>query len=177
MIGLIAAPLSSADSSLTSLTTSVSIDLWGIKTGEIGINHRKKNHIVMAFVLWLCIVLFHYVVKNESVIAQLLLFAGYTYGPLLGLFLLGIFFKFMYGKKIKMSNPLSDGIVTYADGTEATIEQMAADVTEFLAWSAEPEMEVRKRTGIAAVTFLLIMIILSYLAKQQIWANVKKKQA
>ena len=93
IFGLIAAAFSSADSSLTSLTTSVSIDLWGIKTGEKGIKQRKKNHIVMAFVLWLCIVLFHYVVKNESVIAQLLLFAGYTYGPLLGLFLLGIFSK------------------------------------------------------------------------------------
>lgn len=47
----------------------------------------------MAVILWLCIVLFYYIVRDESVIAQLLLFAGYTYGPLLGLFLLGIFSK------------------------------------------------------------------------------------
>ena len=85
--------------------------------------------------------------------------------------------KYYSGNLIAMPQPLYGDDVTYADGTEATIEQMAADVTEFLAWSAEPEMEVRKRTGIAAVTFLLIMSILSYLAKQQIWANVKKKQA
>jgi hypothetical protein len=45
----------------------------------------------MVIVLWLCIVLFYYFIRDESVIAQLLLFAGYTYGPLLGLFLLGIF--------------------------------------------------------------------------------------
>jgi len=85
--------------------------------------------------------------------------------------------KYYSGNLIAMPQPLYGDDVTYADGTEATIEQMAADVTEFLAWSAEPEMEVRKRTGIAAVTFLLIMSVLSYLAKQQIWANVKKKQA
>ena len=54
---------------------------------------------------------------------------------------------------------------------------MAADVTEFLTWAAEPEMEARKRTGIAAISFLLIMAVLSYIAKLQIWANVKKKQA
>ena len=85
--------------------------------------------------------------------------------------------KYYGGNLIAMPQPLYGDDVTFADGTEATIEQMAADVTEFLAWSAEPEMEVRKRTGIAAVTFLLIMSILSYLAKQQIWGNVKRKQA
>ena len=46
-----------------------------------------------------------------------------------------------------------------------------------LTWAAEPEMEARKRTGIAAISFLLIMAVLSYIAKLQIWANVKKKQA
>ena len=76
-----------------------------------------------------------------------------------------------------MPQPLYGDDVTYADGTNATIEQMSADVTEFLTWAAEPEMEARKRTGIAAVSFLLIMAVLSYIAKQQIWANLKKKQA
>ena len=64
-------------------------------------------------------------------------------------------FIYMYGNKIKMSSPLDDDIVEYADGTNASIEQMASDVTEFLTWAAEPEMEARKRTGIAAVSFLL----------------------
>ena len=93
VFGLIAAAFSSADSSMTSLATSASIDLWEIEDGENGIKQRKVMHISMAFALWCCMVLFYYVIKNESVIAQLLLFAGYTYGPLLGLFLLGIFSK------------------------------------------------------------------------------------
>ena len=84
--------------------------------------------------------------------------------------------KYYSGNLIAMPQPLYGEDVTYADGTNASIEQMASDVTEFLAWAAEPEMEVRKRTGIATITFLLIMAVLSYIAKQQIWANVKKKQ-
>jgi SSS family solute:Na+ symporter len=91
VMGLIAAAFSSADSSLTSLTTSVSVDLWRIDKGAKGIRQRKKIHIGTALVLWLCIVSFYYLIKDESVIKQLLLFAGYTYGPLLGLFLFGIF--------------------------------------------------------------------------------------
>jgi Na+/proline symporter len=91
VFGLIAAAFSSADSSMTSLATSASIDLWGIASGKKGIQQRKKIHFTMVIVLWLCIVLFYYFIRDESVIAQLLLFAGYTYGPLLGLFLLGIF--------------------------------------------------------------------------------------
>lgn len=90
VFGLVAAAFSSADSSMAALATSASIDLWGIKEGTKGIQQRKKTHLFMAFVLWLCIVIFYYLIKNESVIAQLLLFAGYTYGPLLGLFLFGI---------------------------------------------------------------------------------------
>ena len=103
VFGLIAAAFSSADSSMTSLATSASIDLWGIESGEKGIKQRKKIHFAMAVILWLCIVLFYYIVRDESVIAQLLLFAGYTYGPLLGLFLLGIFSK----------TQLRDGLVPY----------------------------------------------------------------
>mgnify|MGYP001334397964 CR=1 FL=1 len=91
VFGLIAAAFSSADSSMASLATSVSIDLWRIREDENGIRQRKIIHGTMAAALWCCIVIFYYLIKNESVIAQLLLFAGYTYGPLLGLFLLGIF--------------------------------------------------------------------------------------
>ena len=85
--------------------------------------------------------------------------------------------KYYSGSLIAMPQPLYQDGVEYADGTNATIEQMAADVTEFLTWAAEPEMEARKRTGIAAISFLLIMAVLSYIAKLQIWSNVKKKQA
>src|SRR3546814_9816472 len=50
---------------------------------------------------------------------------------------------------LAMAPPLSDGQVTYADGTEASVDQMAKDVAAFLVWTAEPKMENRHRTGIA----------------------------
>ncbi len=93
VFGLIAAAFSSADSSMASLATSASIDLWEINDGKEGVKQRKSMHVIMAFALWICVVSFYYFIKNESVIEQLLLVAGYTYGPLLGLFLLGIFSK------------------------------------------------------------------------------------
>ena len=54
--------------------------------------------------------------------------------------------KYMAGNKIKMPNNLIDGLVEYADGTESTVDQMAKDVTTFLAWAAEPELEERHKT-------------------------------
>ena len=64
----------------------------------------------------------------------------------------GVYYnKYMIGKKIKMSSPLSDGIVEYSDGTEATIDQMAKDVTTFLSWAAEPELEERHKTGVKVI--------------------------
>jgi ubiquinol-cytochrome c reductase cytochrome c1 subunit len=54
----------------------------------------------------------------------------------------GVYYnKYMIGNKIKMSAPLSDDIVEYTDGTQATVDQMAKDVTTFLTWAAEPELE------------------------------------
>ena len=81
----------------------------------------------------------------------------------------------MIGNKIKMSSPLSDDIVEYSDGTQASVDQMAKDVTAFLAWAAEPEMEDRKRLGISVILFLLVLTILSYLAMKQIWAPIKNR--
>ena len=58
----------------------------------------------------------------------------------------GVYYnKYMDGQKIKMSNPLSEGIVTYADGTQASQAQMAKDVTTFLTWTAEPHLETRHK--------------------------------
>ena len=77
---------------------------------------------------------------------------------------------------IAMPNPLvSDGQVTYADGTKSTREQMAKDVAAFLVWSAEPTLENRHRTGWAVVIFLLIATVLAYLAYRNIWANAKRE--
>ena len=75
---------------------------------------------------------------------------------------------------IAMPPPLvADGQVTYADGTKATIDQMATDVAAFLVWTAEPKLENRHRTGIAVVIFLLIATVLAYLSYRNIWADKK----
>ena len=74
-----------------------------------------------------------------------------------------------------MPQPLYEDGVTYADGTKATPEQMAKDVTAFLAWASEPELEERKQTGIAVILFLLVLTLLSYFAMKKIWAPVKNR--
>lgn len=78
---------------------------------------------------------------------------------------------------IAMPPQLSAGQVTFDDGTEATVDQMSADVAAFLTWTAEPKMQQRKQTGWAVIGFLLFATILAYLAKQQIWSAVKPKKA
>lgn len=77
------------------------------------------------------------------------------------------------GNQIAMPNPLSaDDLVTYSDGTKATREQMARDVTQFLAWASEPHMEDRKRIGIRTIIFLLVMAAVFYAAKRQLWGKL-----
>jgi ubiquinol-cytochrome c reductase cytochrome c1 subunit len=77
---------------------------------------------------------------------------------------------------LAMAPPLSDGQVTYADGTEASVEQMSKDVAAFLTWTAEPTLVKRKQTGWAVLGFLVFATILAWLAKQQVWAGVKPKR-
>ncbi|MFN3819306.1 cytochrome c1 [Blastomonas sp.] len=75
---------------------------------------------------------------------------------------------------IAMANPLgSDGIVTYSDGTNATTDQMAKDVSAFLVWTAEPTLEKRHQTGWAVLIFLIIATGLGYMAYRNVWAGVK----
>lgn len=76
------------------------------------------------------------------------------------------------GHQIAMPPPLSDDMVSYADGTPATIDQMAHDVVTFLNWTAEPELEVRKRTGVKVMLFLIVLTGLLYATKRKIWAQV-----
>ena len=83
--------------------------------------------------------------------------------------------KYYSGNLIGMPQPLYEDGITYADGTKASPDQMAKDVTAFLAWASEPEMEDRKRLGISVILFLLVLTILSYLAMKQIWAPIKNK--
>jgi ubiquinol-cytochrome c reductase cytochrome c1 subunit len=75
---------------------------------------------------------------------------------------------------LAMPPPITaDGQVTYADGTNPTRDQMAKDVSAFLTWTAEPNLESRHRTGIAVLLFLLIATVLAYMSYRNIWANKK----
>jgi len=88
----------------------------------------------------------------------------------------GVYYnKYMIGNTIKMASPLSDGIVEYTDGSEATVDQMAKDITTFLAWAAEPELEARHKTGIKTIIYLIILTILVYLSMRRIWSRVDSK--
>ena len=85
----------------------------------------------------------------------------------------GVYYnKYMIGNKIKMPNNLIDGLVEYADGTESTVDQMAKDVTTFLAWAAEPELEERHRTGVKVIIYLILLTILVYLSMKKIWSRI-----
>jgi len=88
----------------------------------------------------------------------------------------GVYYnKYMYGNNIKMSQPLYDGSVEYSDGTEATEEQMAKDVTTFLMWAAEPHLEARHKMGFKAILYLIILTILVYLSMKKIWSRIESK--
>ena len=78
----------------------------------------------------------------------------------------------MPGHQIAMPPPLSADQVTYADGTAASVEQMSRDVSEFLHWAAEPNLEVRKNTGLKTMLFLVLLTALAYATKRRIWAAV-----
>jgi cytochrome c1 len=77
------------------------------------------------------------------------------------------------GHQIAMPKPLSDGQVDYADGTPATVENYAKDVTAFLMWTAEPKLEERKRMGLKVMVYLIILAGLLYLSKRKLWRNVE----
>ena len=74
--------------------------------------------------------------------------------------------------QIAMAAPLAGGVVEYADGTEATIEQMSHDVTTFLMWTAEPKLEVRKAWGVKVMIFVFVLTVLLGFVKKKVWADV-----
>ena len=81
--------------------------------------------------------------------------------------------EYFPGNAISMTQPLSESLVTYNDGTKASVDQMAHDVTTFLAWASEPEMEDRKRLGIKVLMYLLLMTGLFYATMRRIWSALK----
>ena len=103
------------------------------------------------------------------------LLVGYEDPPPAGVTLMsGMHYnKYFPGHQIAMAPPLnSEGQVTFADGTKATVDQMAMDVSTFLAWAAEPELEQRRAMGIRMIIFLVILGGLAYAVKRKVWANL-----
>jgi ubiquinol-cytochrome c reductase cytochrome c1 subunit len=80
------------------------------------------------------------------------------------------------GSWIAMPQPLSDDLLTYADGTPATADQMSMDVSSFLMWAAEPKLMARKEAGFVSVIFLVILSTLLYLTNKRLWAGVKGRK-
>ena len=76
------------------------------------------------------------------------------------------------GGQISMPQPLWGDDVSYADGTEASIEQQSEDVAAFLMWTAEPHLEDRKRTGVKVLLFLIIFTGMLYAVKRKVWADL-----
>jgi Na+/proline symporter len=96
LMGLISAAYSSADSALTSLTTSFSIDILEIEKRYDKVKQvimRKRIHMMFVFISIVVILSFKYLVQDASIIDKVFKFAGFTYGPLLGLYSFGLFTK------------------------------------------------------------------------------------
>ncbi|MFL2769592.1 MAG: cytochrome c1 [Rhodospirillaceae bacterium] len=90
-----------------------------------------------------------------------------------GEIMFGMYYNSVFdGNQIAMAQQLYDDLIEYADGTPATNEQMAKDVTAFLHWAAEPKLEVRKQTGVRVLLFTLVFTFLAYFLKRRIWADV-----
>lgn len=85
----------------------------------------------------------------------------------------GMFYNEAFpGQQIAMVPPLAPDMVEYQDGTKATVPQMAKDVTTFLAWASEPEMEDRKALGRSVIIFLIVLTALLYALKRKIWSDL-----
>jgi ubiquinol-cytochrome c reductase cytochrome c1 subunit len=76
------------------------------------------------------------------------------------------------GRNISMPPPLTEGAVTYSDGTTASVDQEAKDVVTFLSWASEPKMEERKRMGFEVILFLLALAGLLYLSYRRVWRDM-----
>ena len=100
IVGIIAAAYSSADSALTSLTTSFCVDILEFEKQEPRqqVKTRKNIHLLMSIIL-LCVILFFNMINDQSVIKSLFTVAGYTYGPLLGMYAFGLFTKIKVNDK------------------------------------------------------------------------------
>lgn len=103
------------------------------------------------------------------------LLTGYDHEPPAGMEIAeGTYYNpyFIAGKSLAMAKPLSDGQVTYEDGSPETVEQYARDVSAFLMWAAEPHLEARKSTGFVVMVFLVLFAGLMFLTKRKVWKDI-----
>jgi ubiquinol-cytochrome c reductase cytochrome c1 subunit len=88
----------------------------------------------------------------------------------------GVYYnKYMPGHKIKMAEPISDGMIVYADGTDTTKEQISKDIATFLVWAADPHLESRHRMGFKVFFYLIVLLTLVYFSKQKVWSRFNSK--
>jgi cytochrome c1 len=80
------------------------------------------------------------------------------------------------GHQIAMIPPLSDGLIPYTDGTKPTVDNYARDVAAFLMWAAEPKLEERHSVGARVMFFLIVFLVIMYLAKRVVWAGVHRDE-
>jgi len=116
ILGLIAAAYSSADSALTALTTSFSIDILDIEKKydeKKQVRLRKQIHVAISILLILVMLAFKYAIADKSVINKLFQFAGYTYGPLLGLYAFGLFTKWNVKDKLVPIVAIAAPVLSY----------------------------------------------------------------
>ncbi len=86
----------------------------------------------------------------------------------------GMYYNEFYpGNQIAMPPPIMDDIVEFDDGTEATMSQISKDVSSFLAWTAEPELEERKSLGVKTIFFLVLLTIMLLGVKRKVWKDVE----
>jgi Na+/proline symporter len=114
ILGLVAAAYSSADSAMTALTTSITIDILNKENApeEVTRKVRYRVHIVLSLIFLLVILLFR-ALNNKSIIDTIFTIAGYTYGPLLGLFVFGMFTRYNIHDRLVPYVVVSAPILTY----------------------------------------------------------------
>lgn len=81
------------------------------------------------------------------------------------------------GHQLAMPPPLSDGVITYGDGTKPTLDNYARDVAAYLMWAAEPKLEERHKTGTRVMIYLIVFAVIMYLAKRAVWARLHHRDA